>query len=67
MIITIDCMACLMALAKGQPEGGTHVDTDGITHATMRSQHRTVLTCTVSINPYNPGRGILTRAQKVSR
>jgi hypothetical protein len=63
----VDCMACLVAMAKGLPEGGTHVDAGGVTHATMRAQHRTVLTCTVSIDPYNPGRGLMARAQTVPR
>lgn len=32
--MTIDCMACLVALTQGWPENGTGKDPHGITHAT---------------------------------
>lgn len=52
----IDCMACLVALTRGLSEGGTHVDTNGITHATLRSQHLDLFTCTIKPDPDHPGR-----------
>lgn len=53
--MTVDCMACLVALARGVPEGGTHIDVHGITHATVRSQYLNFLTCTVKPDPDHPG------------
>jgi hypothetical protein len=32
--MTIDCIACLVALARGRPSNGTHTGVDGVTHAT---------------------------------
>jgi hypothetical protein len=43
----IDCMACLVAMAKGLPEGGAHRGVDGVTHSTLRSMGRSAITCTV--------------------
>lgn len=43
----IDCMACLVALSKGLPDGGAHRGNDGITHATLRSMGRAALACTM--------------------
>lgn len=45
--MTVDCMACLVALARGLPEGRTFVDERGIKHATLRGQHEYFVTCTV--------------------
>lgn len=45
--MTVDCMACLVAISRGLPEGGVYQDAGGVTHATMRSRHSTFITCTV--------------------
>ncbi len=63
--MTVDCMACLVAMAKGLPEGGTSVDASGVTHATIRGQYRAFLTCTVSINPNNSSRCLMSNAKMV--
>lgn len=56
---SIDCMACLVALARGLPEGGTYVDTRGVTHATLRTQHLDFITCATRLDPNNPGRALI--------
>jgi hypothetical protein len=61
--MTVDCMACLVALARGVPEGGTYIDKRGITHATLRSQHLDFLTCTVYPDPNHPGQIITHRSR----
>lgn len=45
--MTVDCMACLVALSRGVPAGGAHRGDDGITHATLRTQTRAALACTM--------------------
>lgn len=54
--LVIDCMACLVSLGQGVPEGGVFVDKHGIAHATVRSQHLVFFACTVRLDPNNPGR-----------
>lgn len=63
----IDCMACLVALAKYFSAGGTHTDNSGITHATLRSQRGDILTCTIDLDPTNLGRGLLGRATLIPK
>lgn len=49
--VTVDCMACLVAMAKGEHSNSTYTDRHGITHATSRhSSYGThqALTCTFS-------------------
>lgn len=43
----VDCMACLVALSKGLPKGGTHLDANGVTHATLRARYMAAITCTI--------------------
>ncbi len=63
----IDCMACLVSIARGLPEGGTHTEND-ITHATMRTQSgHAFLTCTVRQDPLTPGRVLVNHATEVPR
>lgn len=62
-MIDIDCMACLVALARGLPEGGAHVDRRGITHATMRSQHLDFLACSIEPDPDHPGQILTPRGR----
>lgn len=47
--MTIDCMACLVSITRGNPTNSTYRDIDGITHAAY--QHGSygffqALTCT---------------------
>lgn len=64
----IDCMPCLVVMARGVPSYGVHQDTYGITHATtsMMSGHN-FLTCTVQPDPRRPGRVVADRATRVPR
>lgn len=55
----IDCMACLVSLAEGVPEGGSFKDCHGITHATIRMQYEYFLTCTVRPDPDDSRRALI--------
>jgi hypothetical protein len=44
---TVDCMTCLVQHANRLSTGGTHVDSTGVTHLTLRGAYVIVLACTL--------------------
>lgn len=47
--MTVDCMACLVALAKGFTGNATYTDINGVTHTTLKHESygkRQALVCT---------------------
>lgn len=65
--MTVDCMTCLVALAHGLLEKGTHADEAGVTHAVVRANNLAFLACAVSPCPDEPGYAMvnLNRAKQV--
>lgn len=65
----IDCMTCLVAMARGVPSYDVHQDVpSGITHATTSTMSgHNFLTCTVQPDPRRPGRVLASRATRVPR
>lgn len=59
--MTVDCMACLVALARGLPGDGAFTDSKKITHATLRMQNLYFITCTIRPDPDRPGEALIDR------
>lgn len=49
----VDCMTCLIQHANGLPPGGTHVDSAGVTHSTLRWVREVVVVCTLAHDDWN--------------